>query len=78
MGKALLRHLRVTGLDDVGIALRARYESAVVRFIALQHHPELDITEETRIYRVRLGLLALAEQIEATINHRIAEPEKGN
>lgn len=77
MGRALLRHLRANGWDDHGALLRGRFDSATARFSALQYHPDVSITEELRIYRVRLGLLGLAEQIEATINARgIAEPER--
>lgn len=78
MARALLRHLRTTGLDERGKELCHRFESALARFVELHRRPNLTVNEELRIYRVRLGLLAYREQIEATLQSRITEPEKGN
>jgi hypothetical protein len=68
LSKALLRHIRTQGLDDRGVLLRQRFDSAVFRFSELQYHVELSRTDKLRIYRVRLGLLGLQDQIEATVN----------
>lgn len=76
LSRALIRHLRTEGLDEKGTLLRNRLWSALARFNDVHYHPELSNTEKTRINRVRLSLIGMQDQIEATISTRMSEPVK--
>lgn len=76
LSKALLRQLRVVGVTKHTDLLRSRFSNAVARFNDLRGHPDLSNDDMLHINRVSLGLFALMEQIDATVNsRRTDEPE---
>lgn len=70
LSRALLRQLRTNGVISHTDLLRCRFSEAVARFNDLRGHPDLGTDDMLYINRVSLGLFALMEQIEATINSK--------
>jgi len=76
LSKALLKQLRAVGATEYTNLLRSRFSEAVARFNDLRGHPDLSRDDMQHINRVSLGLFALMDQIDATVNsRRTDEPE---